>query len=67
MAFVALVNRIISIVDDDPDTRGLFPDALQTSAAGSIFTFTDPTLALKHFKINKSDYALVLSDLIGRS
>ncbi len=29
----------------------------------SIFTFTDPTIALEHFKINKSFYALVISDL----
>lgn len=28
----------------------------------SVFTFTDPTLALEHFKENESDYALVLSD-----
>jgi DNA-binding NtrC family response regulator len=28
----------------------------------SVVTFTDPTLALEHFKKNKSDYALVLSD-----
>jgi DNA-binding NtrC family response regulator len=28
----------------------------------SVVTFTDPTLAPKHFKENKSDYALVLSD-----
>jgi len=29
----------------------------------SIFTFTDPKIALEHFKINKSFYALVISDL----
>ena len=28
----------------------------------SVVTFTDPTLALTHFKENTSDYALVLSD-----
>ena len=28
----------------------------------SVVTFTDPTLALEHFKENKSDYALVLTD-----
>ena len=28
----------------------------------SVVTFTDPTLALAHFKENKSDYALVLTD-----
>jgi DNA-binding NtrC family response regulator len=29
----------------------------------SIFPFTDPTIALEHFKINKRFYALVISDL----
>ena len=29
----------------------------------SIFTFTDPTIALEHFKINKGFYVLVISDL----
>lgn len=28
----------------------------------SVVTFTDPTLALKHFKENESNYALVLTD-----
>jgi DNA-binding NtrC family response regulator len=28
----------------------------------SVVTFTDPTLALEHFKENESDYALVLTD-----
>ena len=28
----------------------------------SVVTFTDPTLALEHFKENASDYALVLTD-----
>ena len=28
----------------------------------SIFTFTDPRAALKHFQKNKGDYALVISD-----
>jgi DNA-binding NtrC family response regulator len=29
----------------------------------SIFTFTDPTIALEHFRINNRFYALVISDL----
>jgi len=29
----------------------------------SIFTFSDPIIALKHFKTNQRFYALVISDL----
>jgi DNA-binding NtrC family response regulator len=29
----------------------------------TVFTFTDPVMALEHFKINKENYVLVLSDL----
>jgi two-component system response regulator (stage 0 sporulation protein F) len=29
----------------------------------TIFAFTDPAMALEHFKINKENYVLVLSDL----
>jgi DNA-binding NtrC family response regulator len=40
-----------------------FRDALQVINGISISTFTDPILALEHFTINKSAYALVLADL----
>lgn len=55
-------SKIISIVDDKPDITGLFRVALQTTAGGRIYAFTEPTLALEHIKNNKSDYALVISD-----
>ena len=41
----------------------LFRDALQMLPGLSIFTFTDPILALEHFKTNQRFYALVISDL----
>lgn len=59
---LATLSRIISIVDDEEDIVSLFKDALEGMEGLSVVTFTDPILALEHFKENKSDYALVLSD-----
>lgn len=53
----------MSIVDDDQDITELFRGALRSLPGLSVFTFTDPTIALEHFKINKRYYALVISDL----
>ena len=39
-----------------------FRDALQTTLGVTIFTFTDPILALEHFQINDFAYVLVISD-----
>jgi two-component system response regulator HydG len=52
----------VSIVDDELDTVCLFLDALRDIPGISIFAFTDPALALEHFKINKSVYVMLLSD-----
>lgn len=49
-------------MDDDEDIVCLFSDALQHMDGLSVVTFTNPALALEHFKENKSNYALVLSD-----
>lgn len=56
-------SKFISIVDDERDITELFRDALKRLPGVSIFTFTDPTIAIEHFKMNKSFYALVISDL----
>ncbi len=56
-------KRLVAIVDDENDITVLFRDALQRIAGISIFTFTDPKLALEHFTINKAQYVLVISDL----
>ena len=54
---------MVSIVDDDPDIILLFRDALKTISGITIFTFTDPILALEHFQINEHAYVLVISDV----
>ena len=51
-----------SIVDDDPDIIMLFHEALKSISGITIFTFTDPILALEHFQVNEYAYVLVLSD-----
>jgi DNA-binding NtrC family response regulator len=56
-------NRLLSIVDDELDILYLFRDALHDIPGCTVFTFADSALAFEHFKINKGDYAMVLSDL----
>ena len=50
------------VVDDDFDITTLIKIALQRHGY-IVFGFTDPFLALAHFKINHSTYSLVISDL----
>ena len=51
---LATLDKIVSIIDDQEDIVCLFKDALQGMIGFSVVTFTDPTLALKHFKENES-------------
>ena len=55
-------NRIVSIVDDDPGITMFFHEALRTIPGISIFTFTDPILALEHFQVKGYAYVLAISD-----
>jgi DNA-binding NtrC family response regulator len=52
----------ILVLDDDFDITMLIKIALQRHGY-NVFGFTDPFLALEHFKINHSTYSLVISDL----
>jgi DNA-binding NtrC family response regulator len=56
-------SKLIAIVDDDDDIVKLFRDALGTINGITVFTFTDPVMALEHFKFNNENYVLVISDL----
>lgn len=53
---------MICVVDDELDITVLFKDALQSISGITVFTFTDPILALQHFQINESVYVLVITD-----
>jgi DNA-binding NtrC family response regulator len=59
---ISVNNRIVSIVDDDPDIAILFYDALKSIAGITIFTFTDPIRALEHFHVNEHAYVVIISD-----
>ena len=56
-------NKIISIVDNELSTTNLFYEALRTISGIDVFRFTDPIEALDHLKMNKRDYAVMISDL----
>ena len=42
--------------------RHLFHDALRSINGITVFTFTNPILALEHFQMNEFAYVLVISD-----
>ena len=53
----------MSIIDDASDIALAFHEALKSLPGITVFTFTEPQLALEHYKTNKNFYALVISDL----
>lgn len=63
MSKIITENKLVSIVDDERDITELFQDALRGIPSLSLFIFTDPIIALEHFKINSSSYGLVIADL----
>ena len=52
----------ILVVDDELDIVLIFKQALSRQGY-TVFGFTDPLLALEHFKLNSSDYGLVITDI----
>ncbi|HEU4606288.1 MAG TPA: response regulator [Nitrososphaera sp.] len=55
-------TQSILVVDDELDIVVIFRQALARHGY-AVFGFTDPALALEHFKLNSRDYALVISDV----
>jgi DNA-binding NtrC family response regulator len=53
----------VKVVDDDYDIAELVKMALQRDGFENVFAFTDPLLALEHFKVNREDYSLVISEI----
>ena len=53
---------MVVIVDHDLEITILFREALKSIEGISLFTFTDPILALEHFQVNEYAYVLVISD-----
>lgn len=55
-------SKSILALDDDFDIIVIIKSVLQKQGL-VVFAFTDPYLALEHFKINANDYGLVISDV----
>lgn len=58
-----MVEPFVSIIDDDVDITNLFYEVLCNIREIKPFKFTDPKIALQHFKDNVSSYKVVISDL----
>jgi two-component system NtrC family response regulator len=55
-------KMLIQVVDDDFDILNVIKMYLQRVGL-NVFGFTDPNLALEHFRINCKHYILVVSDI----
>jgi CheY-like chemotaxis protein len=53
----------VLVLDDDFDISLLIKQTLQKDNFKNVFAFTDPLLALEHFRINQKDYSLIISDI----
>jgi two-component SAPR family response regulator len=56
-------DRKILVLDDDFDISLLIKQILQKHHFMNVFAFTEPLLALEHFKINHKEYSLLISDI----
>jgi DNA-binding NtrC family response regulator len=52
----------IAVIDDEADLAYLFKVALSQIDGVQVFAFTDPSLALEHFKANHQNYLVIISD-----
>jgi DNA-binding response OmpR family regulator len=55
-------SKSILVLDDDFDITIIIKGTLQKNGF-TVFAFTDPYLALEHFRLNANDYGLVISDV----
>lgn len=56
-------NKSILILDDEFDIMNAIKLGLKEKSGLDVYGFTDPVLALEHFKINARKYELVISDI----
>lgn len=52
----------IGVIDDEWDIVQLYRDAILASGF-TVYAFTNPLIALEHFRVNSNSYALIISDL----
>ena len=55
-------TQSILVVDDELDIVVIFKQVLSRQGY-TVFGFTDPLLALEHFKVNSEGYSLVIADV----
>jgi two-component SAPR family response regulator len=61
---IVLVKRkSILVLDDEFDIVNLIKLGLNKTNNLKVYGFTDPLLALEHFKLNAAEYGLVISDI----
>jgi len=53
----------VLVLDDDFDLATLVKQILQKDVFKNVFVFSDPLLALEHFRINHKDYSIIISDI----
>jgi CheY-like chemotaxis protein len=53
----------VLVLDDDFDISLLIKQTLQKDNFKNVFAFTDPLLALEHFRKNQKEYSLIISDI----
>jgi CheY-like chemotaxis protein len=53
----------ILVLDDDFDLSSSVKQILQKHGFKDVFSFTDPLLALEHFRVNHKNYSLIISDV----
>lgn len=56
-------NKTIGIVGYEIDNPQISDDKLCSTEGMKVLRFTEPVNALEHFKMNRNDYALIISDL----
>ncbi len=59
---MSMLNESIMVVDDEPSLSTLFNDFL-TREGYDVVSFTNPLLALEHFKNNLNGFSLIITDL----
>lgn len=52
----------IGVIDDEWDIVQFYRDAILASGF-TVYAFTNPLIALEHFRANSNSYALIISDL----
>ena len=56
-------SKSILVLDDEFDVMNIIKLGLQKKGSFEVYGFTDPVLALEHFKTNAEQYSLVISDI----